>query len=239
MKKFYLLLVAMLCGMVATRAQEVNTSWSVGTGANDKANITWIGFTVPEVNDEGDSVTEVPLHNIHLCTNKNNSAEKTAYMVISSTKDINGKVGISTNKPEPQNNAFVEYLFEDITLQAGSTYYMFFSTSNTNVSSCGQRIAISNANGNYEPKVYAGGEKTWLPYFKVNVPDANALPPIFSATYGEKWLRLSNCNNANYAWSAPSASKAGTAQMDMSQENQLFCFVGNNTDLHPFLLMVQ
>ena len=230
MKKFYLLLVAMLCGVVATRAQEVNTSWSVGTGANDKANITWIGFAVPEVNDEGDAVTEVPLHNIHLCTNKNNSAEKTAYMVISSTKDINGKVGISTNKPEPQNNAFVEYLFEDITLQAGSTYYMFFSTSNTNVSSCGQRIAISNANGNYEPKVYAGGEKTWLPYFKVNVPDANALPPIFSATYGEKWLRLSNCNNSSYAWSAPSASKAGTAQMDMSQENQLFCFVGNNTD---------
>ena len=92
MKKFYLLLVAMLCGVVATRAQEVNTSWSVGTGANDKANITWIGFAVPEVNDEGDAVTEVPLHNIHLCTNTNGSNEKTAYMVISSTKDINGKV---------------------------------------------------------------------------------------------------------------------------------------------------
>ena len=157
MKKYYLLLVAMLCGVVATRAQEANTSWSVGTGANDKANITWIGFTVPEVNDEGDAVTEVPLHNIHLCTNTNGTNEKTAYMVISSTKDISGKVGISTNKPAPQNNQFVEYKFENITLQAGNTYYMFFSTSNTSVASCGQRIAISNASGNYGPKVGAGG----------------------------------------------------------------------------------
>ena len=107
MKKIFLLLTAMICAIGATWAQEVNAYWSVGTGANDKANITWIGFTVPEVNDEGDAVTEVPLHNIHLCTNKNNSAEKTAYMVISSTKDINGKVGISTNKPAPQNNQFV------------------------------------------------------------------------------------------------------------------------------------
>ena len=118
MKKFYLFLVAMLCGVATTWAQDANTSWTVGTGANDKANITWIGFAVPEVNDEGDAVTEVPLHNIHLCTNKNGNNEKTAYMVISSTKDINGKVGISTNKPEPQNNAFVEYKFENITLQA-------------------------------------------------------------------------------------------------------------------------
>ncbi len=99
MKKFYLLLIAMLHCVVATWAQETNTSWSVGSAANDKANITWIGFTVPTVNDEGDAVTEVPLHNIHLCTNKNNTGEKTAYMVISSTKDISGRVGISTNKP--------------------------------------------------------------------------------------------------------------------------------------------
>ena len=53
---------------------------------------------------------------------------------------------------------------------------------------------------------------------------------MFSAKYGDKWLRLTNCNNANYAWSAPSAEKAGTAALDMSLENQLFCFVGNNTD---------
>lgn len=231
MKKFYLLLIAMFHCVVATWAQEANTSWSVGSAANDKANITWIGFTVPTLNDEGDAVTEVPLHNIHLCTNKNNSGEKTAYMVISSTKDISGRVGVSTNKPEPQHNALIEYKFEDITLQAGSTYYMFFSTSNTNVASCGQRIAIDNASGNYVPKVSAGGsERTWVPYFKVNVADANAVPPVFSSVYGEKWLRLTNCNNANYAWSAPSSSKAGTAKMDMSQENQLFCFVGNNTD---------
>ena len=231
MKKIFLLLTAMICTIGTTWGQEVNTYWSVGTGANDKANITWIGFTVPTVNDEGTTVSEVSLNNIHLCTNKNNTNEKTAYMVISSTKNISDKVALSTNKPTPENNAFIEYKFSDVKLTAGSTYYMFFSESNSNVASCGQRIAISNANGNYAPKVGAGGgEKTWEPYFKVNVPDANAVPAVFSAHYGEKWLRLTNCNNANYAWSAPSSSKAGTAQMDMSQENQLFCFVGDNTN---------
>ena len=231
MKKIFLLLTAMICAIGATWAQEVNTYWSVGTGANDKANITWIGFIVPTVNDEGATVSEVALNNIHLCTNKNNSSEKTAYMVISSTKEISGKVAVSTNKPTPENNAFIEYKFDAVKLTAGQTYYMFFSESNSNISSCGQRIAISNASGNYGPKVGAGGgEKTWEPYFKVNVPDANAVPAVFSSEYGEKWLRLTNCNNSNYAWSAPSSSKAGTAQMDMSQENQLFCFVGNNTD---------
>lgn len=45
------------------------------------------------------------------------------------------------------------------------------------------------------PKVSAGGsERTWVPYFKVNVADANAVPPVFSSVYGEKWLRLTNCN---------------------------------------------
>lgn len=233
MKKIFLLLIAVFCSVAVTMAQDSdsNTQWSVGSSASDKANITWIGFTVPTTNDAGNAVTDVPLNNIHLCTNTNNSGEKTAYMVISSTKDISGKVGISTNSPVPANNVLLEYKFEGVTLKAGSTYYMFFSTSNTNVASCGQRIAIDNPNGNYEPKVgTTGGEKSWVPYFKVNVPDPNAVPPVFSSVYGEKWLRLTNCNNANYAWSAPSSSKAGTATMDMSLENQLFCFVGNNTD---------
>ena len=228
MKKLFTLLTAMLCFVVTAFAQNAEAiSWNVGSGANDKANITWIGLAVPTA----EGVTTVALNNIHLCTNKNSSGEKTAYMVISSSKNISDKIAVSTNNPAPQNNAFVEYLFEDVTLTAGTTYYMFFSESNTNISSCGQRIAISAANGNYEPKVGSGnGEQSWLPYFKVNVPDPNALPDIFSAAYGEKWLRLTNCSNANYVWSAPSSSQAKTAALDMSLENQLFCFVGNNTD---------
>lgn len=228
MKKAFTLLVAMLCFVATAFAQNAEAlPWNVGSGANDKANITWIGLAVPT----SEGVTAVALNNIHLCTNKNSSGEKTAYMVISSTKDINGKVAVSTNSPAPLNNEFIVYNFENVTLTPGATYYMFFSESNENITSCGQRIAISNANGNYEPKVSAGGsERTWLPYFKVNVPDPNALPDIFSAAYGDKWLRLTNCSNQNYAWSAPSSSKAGTASLDMSLENQLFCFVGNNTD---------
>ena len=228
MKKVFTLFVAMLCFAVTAIAQNAEAvSWNVGSGANDKANINWIGLAVPSV----DGVTSVALENIHLCTNLNGSGEKTAYMVISSTKNISGKIAVSTNNPVPQNNAFVEYLFENVTLTAGSTYYIFFSESNTNITSCGQRIAISAANGNYEPKVGSGnGEQSWLPYFKVNVVDPNAAPAVFSAVYGEKWLRLTNCNNQNYSWSAPTSSKAGTASLDMSLENQLFCFVGNNTD---------
>ena len=230
MKKLLMPLFA-LFAVATVWAQETNISWTVGSAAKDKANITWIGLAVPSVDEAGESITEVALNNIHLCTNVNNSNEKTAYMVISSTKDISGKVGISTNNPAPQNNALIEYKFENLKLNAGNTYYMFFSESNTEIASCGQRIAISDENGNYEPKVGAGGaEKTWIPYFKVNVADSNTLPAVFSTTYGEKWLRLANCNNANYVWSAPTEAKAGTAVLDMSLENQLFCFVGNNTD---------
>ena len=215
----------MLCSLGTVFAQNAEAiSWNVGSGANDKANITWIGLAVPTA----DGVTAVALNNIHLCTNKNSSGEKTAYMVISSSKNISDKVAVSTNNPTPLHNEFVVYNFENVTLTPGTTYYMFFSESNENISSCGQRIAISNASGNYGAKVYANGERTWEPYFKVNVPDPNALPDIFSASYGDKWLRLTNCNNQNYSWSAPSSSKAGTATLDMSLENQLFCFVGNN-----------
>ena len=229
MKKLFTLLTAMLCFVVTAFAQNAEAlSWNVGSGANDKADITWIGLAVPAT----EGVTNVALENIHLCTNTEKAATtKTAYMVISSTKNIEDKVAVSTNNPTPVNNALVEYTFEDVTLTAGATYYIFFSESNTSIGSCGQRIAISNANGNYEPKVSAGGsERTWLPYFKVNVADPNAAPAVFSATYGEKWLRLTNCNNQSYTWSAPTSSKAGTAALDMSLENQLFCFVGNNTD---------
>ena len=228
MKKLLLSLLALfvMTGVMA-QGDVTNTSWSVGSAANDKANVTWIGFTVPTVNDAGETVTEVPLNNIHLCTNVNGSGEKTAYMVISTKKDISGNIGVSVNAPAPQNNTLIEYEFENVTLQAGSTYYMFFSLSNTNISSCGQRIAIDNANGNYEPLVSGN---MWRPYFKVNVADPNAAPAVFSATYGEKWLRLTNCNNSNYAWNAPTEAKAGTAALDMSLESQLFCFVGNNKD---------
>ena len=228
MKKVFTLLTAMLCFVITAFAQNVEAlSWNVGSGANDKANITWIGLAVPT----SEGVTGVALNNIHLCTNKNSSDEKTAYMVISSSNNISDKVAVSTNNPTPLHNEFIVYNFENVILTPGDTYYIFFSESNTSIASCGQRIAISNASGNYGPKVSAGGsERTWLPYFKVNVPDPNAAPAVFSAAYGEKWLRLTNCSNQNYAWSAPTSSKAGTATLDMSLENQLFCFVGNNTD---------
>lgn len=53
---------------------------------------------------------------------------------------------------------------------------------------------------------------------------------IFSTTYGEKWLRLSCCDNTDYVWSATSSKEAKTALLDTSQDSQLFCFVGNETD---------
>ena len=229
MKKTYLFLMALFCSIASAWAED-NVTWTVGSGPNDKANITWIGFTVPTTSD-GATLTTVSLNNIHLCTNTSQNSYKTAYMVVASAKDINSKVAVSTNAPTPANNAFIEYTFSGEQLTAGQTYYMYFSQSAETLTSCGQRIAVSNANGNYAAKVgTSNGEKTWEPYFKVNVPDANTVPPVFSTTYGEKWLRLTNCNNTAYCWSAPSSSEAKTAQTDMSLENQLFCFVGNNTD---------
>lgn len=234
MTKHLLSLFAMLLYVTGCVAQDSNTGWSVGSGANDKANITWIGFTVPTTNNDGQTVSEVSLSNIHLCTNTSSGEQKTAYMVISSTKEIGGRVGISTNAPVPQDNALVEYTFDGVTLTAGATYYMFFTTSSTSITSCGQRIAISNPSGNYGPKVgTANAEQTWEPYFKVNytpgeIPADNRIEGIFSSTYGEKWIRLTNCKNGNYVWSATD-SKLGTAQVDLSNSGQLFCFVGSQS----------
>ena len=119
MKKVFTLLVAMLCFVVTAFAQNaVSLSWNVGSGANDKANITWIGLAVPTA----DGITAVALNNIHLCTNKNSSGEKTAYMVISSSKNISDKVAVSTNNPTPLHNEFVVYNFENVTLTPGTTY---------------------------------------------------------------------------------------------------------------------
>ena len=111
--------MAMLCSLGTVFAQNAEPiSWNVGSGANDKANVTWIGLAVPT----SEGVTSVALDNIHLCTNKNSSGEKTAYMVISSTKDITGKVAVSTNNPTPLHNEFSVYNFEDVTLPPGTTY---------------------------------------------------------------------------------------------------------------------
>ena len=114
MKKLFTLLTAMLCFVVTAFAQNVEAlSWNVGSGANDKANITWIGLAVPTA----EGVTAVALNDIHLCTNVDGKNEKTAYMVISSTKDISGKVAVSTNNPAPLNNEFIVYNFENIIWQ--------------------------------------------------------------------------------------------------------------------------
>ena len=229
MKKLLLSMLSLFVAMnVWAQNAATSVSWSVGTGANEAANVKWIGFTVPTMNDTGDAVTEVVLDNIHLCTNKNGSGEKTAYMVISTTTDVKDWIGISTNKPTPLHKEMVEYTFEDIVLNAGQTYYTLFSLSNTDIVSCGQRISIDNSsNGNYEPKVDG---KTWRPYFKVNVPNPNTVPAVFSKAYGDKWLRLTNCSSTSQVWNAPTAETAATASMDMSKESQLFCFVGDNTN---------
>ena len=75
--------------------------------------------------------------------------------------------------------------------------------------------------------INAGGEKTWVPYLTVN---RTTIPPVLSKKYGEKWLRISNCNNTDYAWCAPSNGNVASEATDESAEHELFCLVGNNTD---------
>lgn len=55
-------------------------------------------------------------------------------------------------------------------------------------------------------------------------------PAFFSATYGEKWVRLSNCSNPAY-WATLQSDEANgkgtTATLDYADEKQLWCLVGN------------
>ena len=58
---------------------------------------------------------------------------------------------------------------------------------------------------------------------------AKFTPAFFSTTYGEKWVRLSNCNNNSY-WATMENStdqgKGKTATLDYADEKQLWCLVG-------------
>ena len=205
-----------------------NVQWSVGNSNSNVSNINWIGITVPTIDDEGEAASYVPLNEIKLCT-RTGGSEKTAYMVVSTSKDIKNSIAISDNAPAPQNGAFTKYTFTDVYLKAGATYYLYFSTSKETLSSCGQRIAISNTNGNYTPKVSYGNNETtdWVPYFTVN---KTIVPPVLSNTYGQKWVRISNCNNTGYAWCAPTNGNVAAEATDGTAAHELFCFVGNNTD---------
>lgn len=53
---------------------------------------------------------------------------------------------------------------------------------------------------------------------------------IFSATYGEKWLRVASAENSNYVWDAVASTDGTFAPMtntaDVSSDSQIWCFVG-------------
>lgn len=56
-----------------------------------------------------------------------------------------------------------------------------------------------------------------------------ATPAFFSSAYGEKWVRLSNCSNANYWANVETAAENGngkTATLDFTDEKQMWCLVG-------------
>ena len=53
---------------------------------------------------------------------------------------------------------------------------------------------------------------------------------IFSANYGEKWVRLQNCSDEAYYANVENVTNEGkgkTAKLDYSDEKQLWCLVGN------------
>ena len=54
---------------------------------------------------------------------------------------------------------------------------------------------------------------------------ARFAPAFFSATYGEKWVRLSNCSNNSY-WATIEDENGKTAVLDYADEKQLWCLVG-------------
>ena len=67
---------------------------------------------------------------------------------------------------------------------------------------------------------------------------ANFTPNFFSATYGDKWVRIQNCNNGSYWANVESGElngKGKTATLDntYTDEKQLWCLVG---DANSFIL---
>ena len=61
---------------------------------------------------------------------------------------------------------------------------------------------------------------------------ARFAPAFFSATYGEKWVRLGNCANNNY-YATIEGEIGKTAVLDYADEKQLWCLVG---DANSFVL---
>ena len=54
---------------------------------------------------------------------------------------------------------------------------------------------------------------------------------FYSTNYGEKWVRISSAVNSNYVMSAGAeTTNMATANVDVTSDSQLFCFVGNATD---------
>ena len=91
-----------------------------------------------------------------------------------------------------------------------------------------------NSNSHTLTGLYENGVKVTTPVEIATLTSnrtftAEFTPAFFSTTYGEKWVRLSNCSNKSY-WATIETTgtevKGKTATLDYADEKQLWCLVG-------------
>ena len=97
-----------------------------------------------------------------------------------------------------------------------NNWFMTFNASGTAV-----KASASNTRGN--------GTSTFTDFFFEKV--VNTTPIYFSTNYGDKWIRLAYAPNTGYVMSLPSSTNysgvvPNTKPIDVSDEGQLWCFVG-------------
>ena len=87
-------------------------------------------------------------------------------------------------------------------------------------------------NGLYEGETLLGETVNIESVTEDRTLTARFAPAFFSATYGEKWVRLGNCANNNY-YATIEGEIGKTAVLDYADEKQLWCLVG---DANNFVL---
>jgi hypothetical protein len=241
---FFLLLTLLFS---AAKAETQSTTWSSSTSTqSNQADIYWVGVQTPS------GSANYTLNEFKLYLNTGEKAS-TSYMIISKSNssvtsvNSNDVVAISTNAPAPAAS-YVTYSFSNATLSPGTTYYLYFVTSNataTTYSTTTQRIAFASATS-YSPGIMSSDKSTkWTNYQPIYTATltyegtgsgtettTTKLAKYLSSKYGETWVRLLNANSTNYYASyyaqitGADAYNCNAATISSDADASSWCIVG-------------
>ena len=203
-----------------------------GTTGGGGCGIYWIGLDIPNTDVNGNTVSQVPLYNIHLMSITGDKYNQ-SYMVVSnsSTLTAGSVVAVSQNNPAASSSAaYLCYNFNKEKLAPGRYYLFFVADRNVPATNRSHRIVLCSANKDYAPHLYntANAEKTnWYPNIKVNVA---SIEQAMSTVYGEKWVTIDFVRTAGYSWKI-SGTAAGATPSNLANDSEIgtnrqWCFVG-------------